>query len=151
MLARALPPIGWEAVPWVAAMFLFTPEIKEGIIPRSDCSTLRSETLEGNMWKVALVVVALNTLAMSHPAMSQGRGIHIFEARYGVGERAMHVGAIVAASCEGRYRCEFPVRNEFFGRDPAFGIVKEVVVHWTCGAARNRSAFPENSEARLSC
>jgi hypothetical protein len=43
------------------------------------------------------------------------------------------------------------VRNDFFGGDPAGGIVKRVVVRWTCGAARNRSAFPENTEARLRC
>jgi hypothetical protein len=103
------------------------------------------------MWKTALAVFALSTLAMPNLAMSQDRRIHIFESRYGVGERMMPVGAVVAARCEGRYRCEFPVSNEFFGRDPAFGIVKEVIVHWTCGAARNRSAFPENTEARLSC
>ena len=102
------------------------------------------------MWKTALATFALSTLAMSSLAMSQGR-IHIFESHYGIGERAMPVGGIVAARCEDRYRCWFPVSNDFFGRDPAYGIVKEVVVHWTCGAGRIRSAFPEHAEARLSC
>jgi hypothetical protein len=95
--------------------------------------------------------VALSVVVMTNPAMSQGRGIHIFESSYGVPGRVMQVGAIVAARCEGRYRCEFPVSNDFFRGDPAGGIIKQVVVHWTCGAARNRSAFPENTEARLSC
>jgi hypothetical protein len=104
------------------------------------------------MRKITLVApLALSAMAMSSPAMSQGRGIHIFESSYGVPGRAMQVGAVVAARCEGRYRCEFPVDNGFFRGDPAGGIVKRVVVHWTCGAARNRSAFPENTEARLSC
>jgi hypothetical protein len=104
------------------------------------------------MWKITLAAaVALSALATSNPAISQGRGLHIFESSYGVRGREMQVGAIIAARCEGRFRCEFPVSNQFFGNDPAGGIVKEVVVHWTCGAARNRSAFPENTEARLSC
>jgi hypothetical protein len=104
------------------------------------------------MRKIALAAgVALSTLAISGSAMSQGRGLHIFESHYGIGGREMPVGAVIAARCEGRFRCEFPVSNEFFGGDPAVGIVKRVVVHWTCGAARNRSAFPENTEARLSC
>jgi hypothetical protein len=104
------------------------------------------------MRKITLAAaLALSALAMSNPAMSQGRGIHIFESNYGVRGREMQVTAVVAARCEGRYRCGFPVRNDFFGGDPAGGIVKRVVVHWTCGAARNRSDFPENTEARLSC
>jgi hypothetical protein len=104
------------------------------------------------MWKMILAAgVALSTQAMSNPAMSQGRGIHIFESNYGFRGREMQVTAVIAARCEGRYRCAFPVSNEFFGGDPAVGIVKQVVVHWTCGAARNRTAFPENTEARLSC
>jgi hypothetical protein len=104
------------------------------------------------MRKMTLVTgVALSGLIMSNPAVSQGRGLHIFESHYGVDGREMEVRAVVAARCEGRYRCEFPVRNDFFGGDPAGGIVKRLVVHWTCGAARNRSAFPENAEARLSC
>ncbi len=103
------------------------------------------------MRKITLAAVALSALAMPNAAISQGRGIHIFESSYGVPGRGMQVTVVIAARCEGRHRCEFPVRNEFFGGDPAGGIVKEVVVHWTCGAARNRSAFPESTEARLSC
>jgi hypothetical protein len=104
------------------------------------------------MWKITLAAaLALSALAMSNQAMSQGRGIHIFESSYGVPGRAMQVTVVVAARCEGRYRCAFPVNNGFFGGDPADGIVKQAVVHWTCGAARNRSAFPENTQARLSC
>ena len=94
---------------------------------------------------------ALSVLVISNPAMSQGRGLHIFESNYGAGGREMEVGAIIAARCEGRFRCGFPVSNRFFGNDPAGGIVKRVVVHWTCGAGRNRTVFPENTEARLSC
>jgi len=104
------------------------------------------------MWKTALAAgIALSALAASNAAMSQGRGIRIFESNYGVPGREMQVGAVVAARCEGRHRCEFPVSNEFFGGDPAVGIVKRVVVHWSCGAGHNRTAFPENTEARLSC
>ena len=104
------------------------------------------------MWKITLATaLALSAMAMSNPVMSQGRGIHIFESSYGVPGRDMQVTAIVAARCEGRYRCAFPVNNVFFGGDPAGGIVKRTVVHWTCGAARNRSAFPENTQARMSC
>jgi hypothetical protein len=104
------------------------------------------------MWKTRLAAgVSLGALAISNPAMSQGRGLHIFESHYGIDGREMPVGAVVAARCEGRFRCEFPVSNEFFGGDPAVGIVKRVVVHWTCRGGRNRSAFPENSEGRLSC
>ena len=104
------------------------------------------------MWKRTLAAaLALGAVAVSNPAMSQGPGLHIFESSYGVRGSEMQVTAVVAARCEGRYRCEFPVRNDFFGGDPAGGIVKRVVVHWACGAARNRSAFPENTEARLSC
>lgn len=105
------------------------------------------------MWKIITLAagIALSVLAISNPATSQGRGLHIFESHYGVPGREMQVGAVVAARCEGRFRCEFPVSNEFFAGDPAGGIVKRALVHWTCGAARNRSAFPENTEARLSC
>jgi hypothetical protein len=104
------------------------------------------------MWKTTLAAtLALSALAKSNPAMSQAPGIHIFESSYGIPGRTMQVGAVVAARCEGRYRCEFPVSNMFFRGDPAGGIVKRVVVRWTCGAARNRSAFPENTQARLSC
>jgi hypothetical protein len=38
-------------------------------------------------------------------------GLHIFESHYGVPGREMQVGAVVAARCEGRFRCEFPVSN----------------------------------------
>jgi hypothetical protein len=104
------------------------------------------------MRKITLVAgVALSAVAVSYSAMPQGRGLHIFESHYGVDGREIEMRAVVAARCEGRFRCGFPVSNEFFGGDPAGGIVKRVVVHWTCGAARNRSAFPENTEARLSC
>lgn len=104
------------------------------------------------MWKITLATgVALGALAISNPAMSQGRELRIFESHYGVPGREMEVGAVIAARCEGRFRCGFPVSNEFFGNDPAYGIVKRVIVHWTCGAARNSSSFPENTEARLSC
>jgi hypothetical protein len=104
------------------------------------------------MWRPTLAAaLASSVLAMSNPALPQGYGIQILESRYGIPGKAMDVTGIVGASCEGRRRCIFPVANGYFGSDPAFGAAKEVVVYWTCGGGRNRSAFPENSTATLSC
>ncbi len=80
-----------------------------------------------------------------------GYGIHIFESSYGLPGRVIQVTGLIAARCEGRYRCAFPVRNGFFGADPIIGPRKQVVVYWTCGGGRNRSVFPEYTEASLSC
>jgi len=95
--------------------------------------------------------LAVGALAISDSANAQGAGIHVFESTYGLPGRAVWVTSLVAERCEGRYHCGFPVRNEFFGRDPVFGEVKQVVVYWTCGGGRIRSAFPEYSRARLAC
>jgi hypothetical protein len=104
------------------------------------------------MWNVKLAAaLALGGLVISNQAQSQGFGIHVFESRYGVPGRAMPVTGLVASQCDGRYRCAFPVSNEFFGGDPVVGARKQVVVYWTCGRGRARSAFPEYSEALLSC
>jgi hypothetical protein len=104
------------------------------------------------MWKVTFAAaLALTAVAVSNPAESQGYGIHIFESSYGLPGRVIQVTGLVGARCEGRYRCAFPVRNEFFGGDPIIGPRKQVVVYWTCGGGRNRSAFPEYTQASLSC
>jgi hypothetical protein len=104
------------------------------------------------MWKMILAAaLALSALPISNPARSQGYGIHIFESSYGVPGRVIQVTGLITARCEGRRHCAFPVRNEFFGGDPVIGIGKQVVVYWTCGGGRSRSAFPEYSEAALSC
>ena len=104
------------------------------------------------MWKMTFpAALALGSLAISNAANAQGAGIHIFESSYGVPGRATQVTGLVADVCEGRYHCAFPVKNAFFGRDPVFGEVKQVVVYWTCGSGRVRSAFPEYSRARLAC
>jgi hypothetical protein len=104
------------------------------------------------MWKMTVAAtLALGVLAISNSANAQGAGIHIFESSYGLPGRAIPVTGLVAEHCEGRYHCAFPVRNEFFGGDPVIGATKQVVVYWTCGSGRVRSAFPEYSRARLSC
>ena len=104
------------------------------------------------MWKMTVAAaLALNAVAISNPAQSQGYGIHIFESSYGLPGRVIRVTGLVAASCEGRYRCAFPVRNEFFGGDPIMGPRKHVYVEWTCGRERNVSTFLEYTEASLSC
>jgi hypothetical protein len=110
------------------------------------------EKMERNMWKITVAAaLALSAVASSNPARSQGYGIHIVESSYGLPGRVIQVTGLIAARCEGRYRCAFPVRNEFFGSDPIIGPRKQVVVYWTCGGGRNRSAFPEYTEASLSC
>jgi hypothetical protein len=78
--------------------------------------------------------------------------MHIFQSSYGLPGRVIQVTDLVVDRCEGRYRCAFPVRNEFFGGDPIIGPRKQVVVYWTCGGgSRIRSAFPEYTEASLHC
>ena len=104
------------------------------------------------MWKMTFAAaLAVGALAISSSANAQGAGIHIFESSYGLPGRVIQVTGLVADRCEGRYHCGFPVRNEFFGGDPVIGATKQVVVYWTCGGGRVRSAFPEYSHARLAC
>jgi hypothetical protein len=111
----------------------------------------QAKSKERKMWKTASAV-ALVAMAISTPVRSQYAGIHVFESSYGLPGRVIHVTGLVADHCEGRFRCVFPVRNEFFGGDPIIGPRKQVVVYWTCGGGgRVRSAFPEYTEASLHC
>jgi hypothetical protein len=105
------------------------------------------------MWTKMTFAAALllSSAAISNPVQSQGYGIHIFESSYGLPGRVMQVTGLVVERCEGRNHCAFPVRNEFFGGDPIVGPRKQVVVYWTCGGGRSRSAFPEYTEASLHC
>jgi hypothetical protein len=104
------------------------------------------------MWRMTFAAaLALGVAAISNSANAQSAAIHIFESSYGLPGRAIPVTGLVAERCEGRFHCAFPVRNEFFGGDPVIGATKQVVVYWTCGPGRIRSAFPEYSHARLAC
>jgi hypothetical protein len=109
--------------------------------------------MEKSMFKMTLAAaLALAAPAISTPARAQGAGIHIFASSYGLPGRTIEVTDAVSYECEGRYHCSFPVRSEFFGADPIFGVTKQVVVYWTCGGGgRNRTAYPEYTFARLSC
>lgn len=98
------------------------------------------------------IATTLAVAAIAPPsALAQGAGIHIFAASYGLPGRAMPVTGLVADRCEGQWRCGFHVRNGFFGDDPVVGAPKQVVVYWSCGEGRNRSAFREYTWARLHC
>jgi hypothetical protein len=116
------------------------------------CTYPVSKPTERNMWTMACAAaLALSAMVISNSAQSEGYGIHVFESSYGLPGRVIQVTGLIAARCEGRYRCAFPVRNDFFGGDPIIGPRKQVVVYWTCGGGRNRSVFPEYTEASLSC
>jgi hypothetical protein len=104
------------------------------------------------MLKMTLAAgLAVGALAIGSSANAQAEGIHVFESSYGLPGRVIQVTGIVAERCEGRFHCGFPVKNDFFGGDPVLGATKQVVVYWTCGGGRVRSAFPEYSFARLAC
>jgi hypothetical protein len=94
--------------------------------------------------------LAWSAMVISNSAQSQGYGIHIFEPSYCLPRRVIQVTGLISTRCKRRYRCSFPVRNEFFGGDPIIGPRKRIVVYWTRGGGRNRSVFPEHTEV-LSC
>jgi hypothetical protein len=102
-----------------------------------------------------LVTLGLATaapLAIVTPSQAQAAdGIHVYGASYGLPGQVIQVTGLVRDRCEGRWRCSFPVRNDFFGGDPVIGVTKQVVVYWDCGDGRNRSAFREWGRAYLQC
>jgi hypothetical protein len=113
------------------------------IIPKED-SMLRKLVMLGLATAAILAIVA--------PSHAQAAGgIHVYGASYGLPGQVVQVTGLVRDRCEGRWRCSFPVRNDFFGADPVIGVTKQVVVYWDCGDGRNRSAFREWGRAYLQC
>ena len=87
----------------------------------------------------------------SIPIATIERGISIINGSYGAdGGSRVEVTSRLNKACKGKRSCEFLVSNGFFGHDPQFGAIKNVIVNWTCGSART-STFSEYTTARLNC
>ena len=106
---------------------------------------------------IAAAAVGLAATTWGPAALAQPEGIHVVAGTYGAscGVRWGNVTQDLAATCDGRWRCEYRVDVNRIG-DPAPGCRKDYVARWRCpsGRIRTTSAPPEagyGAVVRLSC
>ena len=89
--------------------------------------------------------------ALASPAAAGD--IHVLSAQYGdprTGELCNATAPIVSL-CEGRRECAFDVRNTSLCNDPAFLVVKQLAVKYTCGVGTYTTRVSEYDMSRLEC
>lgn len=96
-------------------------------------------------------MVGLWLVASATPVFAGG--IHILSAQYGSPRTGQlcDAAAPIAALCEGRSQCSFDVRNTRLCGDPAFLVVKQLAVSYTCGVGHYTTAVSEYDTSVLAC
>lgn len=97
------------------------------------------------------LIIGLALVALVSPAVAGE--IHVLSAQYGdprTGELC-NATAPIAGLCEGHRQCSFDVRNTSLCNDPAFLVVKQLAVKYTCGSGTYTTRISEYDTSRLEC
>ena len=100
---------------------------------------------------IRMVTLGLAAVALAAPASASG--IRVLSARYGNPQTGQlcNAAAPIAAMCDGRSECSFDVKNTALCGDPAFLVVKQLSVTYTCGVGYYKTAASEYDVPRLAC
>ena len=101
--------------------------------------------------KIRTITFGIAIVALASPVAASD--IHVLSAQYGdpgTGKLCDATAPIVGL-CEGRSECAFNVRNTSLCNDPAFLVVKQLAVKYTCGVGTYTTRVSEYDTSKLNC
>jgi hypothetical protein len=95
--------------------------------------------------------VAFGLVVAFMPAAAAQTRLKINSASWAYQTQTADVTKAVRDKCEGRTSCQFGVRPEDLGPDPAPGRSKTFKVNYKCRKAMRRESYQDFQNVRLSC